>query len=258
MEQRWIVEQNLADKIALVTGGARGIGRAVVEDFARLGATVVFTYVKNDEAARSLEAALKDAPGRVSGRRCDSTDAQAVDALVDEVISVHGRIDVLVLNAGITRDQYLMMMTEEDFTKVVDTNLVGAFRFAKAVSRPMMGARSGAIVAVSSVAARFGTAGQANYCASKGGLEAFGRALAAELAPKGIRVNIVLPGFIDTEMTAKMPRQVKQGAKERILLKRFGTPEEVAKVVSFLVSDAASYLVGQSIFVDGGLTSTVS
>lgn len=252
------MEQNLKNKVALVTGGTRGIGRAVVTDLARRGAQVIFTYVKNDEAARALENELNDAPGTVEGRVCDSRSSDAVHRLTDDVVGAFSKIDILVLNAGITRDQYLMMMSEEDFDKVIDTNLGGAFRFAKAVSRPMMAARSGAIVALSSVAARFGVAGQANYCASKGGLEAFCRAAAAELAPKGIRVNVVLPGFIDTEMTAKMPRPIKQGAKDRILLKRFGTPEEVAAVVSFLVSDAASYIVGQSILVDGGLTSTVS
>lgn len=252
------MEQDFKDKIALVTGGARGIGRAVTAELARRGATVIFTYLKNEEAATTLEKELADAPGKVFGRACDSKSTASVNETVDSMVRDLGRIDILVLNAGITRDQYLMMMAEEEFDKVIDTNLSGAFRFAKAVSRPMMTQKSGAVVAVSSVAAHFGVAGQTNYCASKGGLEAFCRAAAAELSPKGIRVNVVLPGFIDTEMTAKMPRSVKQNAKDRILIKRFGTPDEVAKVVSFLASDAASYIVGQSITVDGGLTSTVS
>jgi 3-oxoacyl-[acyl-carrier protein] reductase len=151
-----------------------------------------------------------------------------------------------------------MLMSEEEFTKVIDTNLTGAFRFARAACRPMMGRNSGAIVTISSIAADYGVAGQANYCASKGGLVALTRAFAAELAPKGIRVNAVLPGFIDTEMTAKMPREIKKTSKDRVLLKRFGTPWEVAEAVVFLVSDAASYIIGQTIVVDGGLTSTVS
>jgi 3-oxoacyl-[acyl-carrier protein] reductase len=252
------VEQNFKGKTALVTGGTRGIGRAVTADLARRGATVVFTYLKSEEAAAALEKELADAPGKVFGRACDSQNTTSVNETAAAIVRDFGGIDILVLNAGITRDQYLMMMTEEEFDKVIDTNLSGAFRFTKAVSRPMMTQKSGAIVAVSSVAAHFGVAGQANYCASKGGLEAFCRAAAAELSPKGIRVNVVLPGFIDTEMTARIPRPVKQNAKNRILLKRFGTPDEVAKVVSFLVSDAASYIVGQSLTVDGGLSSTVS
>ena len=252
------MEQDFKDKTIIVTGGTRGIGRAVVTELVRRGAAVVFTYLKSTAAAEALVAELQEATGTVVGRPCDSKSTEAVTELVEGVVRDFGRIDVLVLNAGITRDQYLMTMTEEDFTRVVDTNLTGAFRFAKAATRPMMAVRSGSIVAISSVSARFGVAGQANYCASKGGLDAFGRAMAAELAPKGIRVNTVLPGFIDTEMTARMPRPVKQGAKDRILLKRFGTPEEVAKAVAFLASDAASYIVGQSVFVDGGLSSTVS
>jgi 3-oxoacyl-[acyl-carrier protein] reductase len=252
------LEQIFQGKTALVTGGSRGIGAAVVRDLAAKGATVLFTYVKSKDAADALEAEFQVGPGTARGFECDSRSAESVSALVDRLLLEYLRIDILVLSAGVTRDQYLMMMSDDDFDKVIDTNLFGAFRFAKAVSRSMMTEKSGAIIAISSVAGHFGTAGQANYCASKGGLEAFCRALAAELAQKGIRVNVVTPGFIDTEMTAKMPRQIKQNAKDRILLKRFGSAEEVAKVVSFLASDEASYIVGQSIVVDGGLTSTVS
>jgi 3-oxoacyl-[acyl-carrier protein] reductase len=252
------VEKIFKGKTALVTGGSRGIGAAVVRELAAKGANVLFTFVKSRDAADALEAEWKDFEPSVKGFECDSRNAESVNVLVDTVLRDFQGIDILVLNAGVTRDQYLMMMSDDDFDKVIDTNLYGAFRFVKAVSRSMMAAKSGAIVAISSVAAHFGTAGQANYCASKGGLEAFCRALAAELSPKGVRVNVVTPGFIDTEMTAKMPRQIKQSAKERVLLKRFGRAEEVAKVVCFLASDEASYIVGQSIVVDGGLTSTVS
>jgi len=252
------VETGFEGRTALVTGGSRGIGAAVVEALAAEGARVVFTYVKDEAAASALAASCEDRGWDVSARRCDSRDSNAVSDLVDGLVRDRGSLDYLVCNAGITRDQYLMMMKEEEFAEVIETNLLGAFRFAKAACRPMMTAKRGAIVTVSSVAAIFGIAGQTNYCASKGGLVAFTRALAAELSPKGVRANAVLPGFIDTEMTAKMPRQVKRGSMERILLKRFGAPSEVAKVVRFLLSDDASYVVGQAVVVDGGLTSTVS
>ena len=252
------MEKNLEGRNALVTGGSRGIGAAVVRELAKRGARVAFTYLKNEAAAAELVAEVEATGGEARAVHCDSADGEAVTRTVESLIDAFERIDILVLNAGITRDQYLMMMTESEFTGVVDTNLFGAFRYAKSVSRHMMARHAGAIVTISSISAMFGVAGQTNYCASKGGLVAFTRALAAELAPKGIRVNAVLPGFIDTEMTAKMPRQVKLGAKERILLKRFGRVEEVAGTVAFLVSDAAAYIVGQSIVVDGGLTSTVS
>ena len=251
------MDQYLKEDIVLVTGGSRGIGRAVVQEMAARGASVFFTYVKNEEAADDLEQAVAKTGGIAKGMRCDSTDSQGVASAVEAIVTENGRIDTLVLNAGIKRDQFLMMMSEDDFAKVIDTNLTGAFRFAKAVSRPMLTAKKGTIITISSVASVFGIAGQTNYCASKGGLVSFTRALAAELAPRGIRVNAVLPGFIDTEMTARLPRQVKMASKDRILLKRFGTPEEVAQVVSFLASGAASYIIGQTLVVDGGLTSAV-
>jgi len=251
------MEKGLAGRVALVTGGSRGIGRAVVEDLSHRGADVVFTFARSGDAAAEIERRAGEEGLSVRAVCSDSRDAKAVSACVDGIVETHGRLDILVCNAGVTRDQFLMTMPEEEFAEVVDTNLVGAFRFAKAAIRPMLAQRSGAIVAVASVAAEFGIAGQTNYCASKGGLVSFARALAAEVGRKGVRVNAVLPGFIDTEMTAKMPRQVKLAAKERILAGRFGLPEEVARVVSFLVSDEASYINGQEIVVDGGLTSAV-
>ena len=239
-------------KIVIVTGGSRGIGKAVVEAFAQGGAKVYFTYEKNEDAAK----ALKESTGAVAVR-CSQLDAQHIEETVDAIIGEHKKIDILVNNAGITSDQFLMMMPFEQWQKVLDVNLNGAFRWVKAVSRPMLLARTGAIVNISSIAGLVGTPGQTNYGASKGGLLALTRSLAAEFGPKGVRVNAVVPGFIETDMTAVMPRQIKRQNLERILLKRFGAPEEVAQAVLFLSSEKASYIIGQMIVVDGGLSSTV-
>lgn len=242
---------NLDNKVVVVTGGSRGIGRAIVEAFAKSKAKVYFTYHKDDAAA----ALVKDSSGAVP-IKCSQTDSDCIEKVIASIVQDCGKIDILVNNAGITADQFLMMMTFEQWEKVINTNLHGAFRWAKAVSRPMLSVKSGIIVNISSIAGIVGTPGQTNYAASKGGLLAFTRSLAAEFGPKGIRVNAVVPGFIDTDMTAVMPRQIKRENMERILMKRFGTPKEVAEVVLFLSSDAASYISGQSIVVDGGLSAT--
>ncbi len=242
-----------SNKIALVTGGSRGIGRAVVEEFRRRNATVYFTYHRHEEAA--LETAQATGATKVL---CEQGDTQAVESAVESIVKANGRIDILVNNAGVTSDQYLMMMPFDEWNKVIDTNLNGAFRFAKAVVRPMMAAQSGVIVNVASVSGLVGIGGQTNYAASKGALIAFTRSLAAELGPRGIRVNAVVPGFVETDMTARMPRQIKQQNLARILVRRFGTPQEVAAVVAFLASSDSSYIIGQALVVDGGLTSTVA
>jgi len=237
----------------IVTGGSRGIGRAVVARFAADGAKVYFTYHHHEEAAVETSCAC----GAIAVR-CPQSDAAAIAGVVDRVTSEMGRVDVLVNNAGISRDQYLMMMPPEDWDRVIDTNLNGVYRWCKAVSRPMLEARSGAVVTVASVSGLVGIAGQTNYAATKGALIAFSRSLAAELGPKGIRVNTVVPGFIETDMTARMPRQIKQQNLERILLRRFGRAEEVAAAVTFLASADATYIVGQTLVVDGGLSATVT
>ncbi|MGD1086146.1 MAG: 3-oxoacyl-ACP reductase FabG [Verrucomicrobiota bacterium] len=241
------------NKVVVVTGGSRGIGRAIVERFAAQGARVFFTYHQREDQAREVAAGCG-----AEKIQCAQGDANAVDAAVRQVVAAAGRIDVLVNNAGITRDNWLMLMPAEDWDKVLDTNLHGAFRWCKAVSRVMLGARAGVIINIASISGLMGVAGQTNYCASKGALLAFTRALAAELGMRGVRVNAVVPGFIETEMTAKVPKPIRDQNLQRILLKRFGKPAEVAAAVTFLASDGASYIMGQTIVVDGGLTATVA
>jgi 3-oxoacyl-[acyl-carrier protein] reductase len=240
-------------RTVVVTGGSRGIGRAVVARFAKDGAKVYFTFHHNEEAAAETASGCG-----ATALRCSQTDAGAIAEAVDRIVAEAGGVDVLVNNAGISRDQYLMMMPPEDWDRVIDTNLNGAFRWCKAVSRPMLEARAGAIVTVASVSGIVGIAGQTNYAATKGALIAFSRALAAELGPKGIRVNTVVPGFIETDMTARMPRQIKQQNMDRILLRRFGKADDVAAAVCFLASEDAAYIVGQTLVVDGGLSGTVA
>lgn len=241
------------NKVVVVTGGSRGIGRAIVERFAAQGARVFFTYHQHEEPAQEVAAACG-----AEKIQCAQGDAAAIDAAVQHVVATAGKLDVLVNNAGITRDNWLMLMPADDWNKVLDTNLTGAFRWCKAVSRVMLGARSGVIINIASISGLAGVAGQTNYCASKGALLAFSRALAAELGVRGIRVNAVVPGFIETDMTAKVPKPIRDQNLQRILLKRFGKPAEVAGAVTFLASDDASYIMGQTIVVDGGLTAAVA
>ena len=247
------MNREFENKVVVVTGGSRGIGRAIVERFAAQGARVFFTYHQNEAAAAQVAAV-----GPAVAIKCSQTDAAAIDSAVERVLADAGKIDVLVNNAGITADTFLMLMPADDWNRVIDTNLNGACRWCKAVTRPMLGARRGVIINIASIAGLVGVMGQTNYAASKGALLAFTRALAAELGVKGIRVNSVVPGFIETDMSARVPRQIKQKNLEHIVLKRFGKPEEVAAAVTFLASDAASYIMGQSIVVDGGLTATAA
>ena len=247
------MSKEFENQVVVVTGGSRGIGRAIVERFTALGAKVFFTYHQNEEAAAQVTAATK-----AESIKCSQNDADAINATVEKIVAAAGTIDVLVNNAGITADTFLMLMPADDWNRVIDTNLNGAFRWCKAVTRPMLGARRGVIINLASIAGLVGVMGQTNYAASKGALLAFTRALAAELGGKNIRVNSVVPGFIETDMSARVPRQIKQKNLEHIVQKRFGKPEEVASVVTFLASDAASYIMGQSIVVDGGLTATAA
>lgn len=237
--------------VAVVTGGSRGIGRAIVLRLARAGAEVLFTYASNEAAARQVEEAA--AGGRARGFRFDVADAQAVAEFFAGPLKEAGRLDWLVNNAGITRDRLLVRMSDEDWDRVLEVNLKGAFLCTRAAAKLMMKQRSGAIVNVSSVVAQMGNVGQANYVASKAGLLGLTRACAKELASRGVRVNAVAPGFIETEMTAALSADVRERMLALVPAGRFGSPDEVAAVVEFLLGEAAAYISGQVIHVGGGL-----
>ncbi|WP_438431711.1 3-oxoacyl-[acyl-carrier-protein] reductase [Gorillibacterium sp. sgz500922] len=240
-------------KVVCVTGGARGIGKAIVTLFAKEGATVVFTYHDSKDTALQLEAELCRAGMRAQACHMDVTDTPNVKIVIDSVTDTYGRLDVLVNNAGVTQDGFLMFMGEDSWDHVVDTNLKGAYANSKAVLPVMLGQKAGVIINVSSIAGFMGTAGQTNYCASKAGLIGFTKALSKEVAAKNIRVNAVAPGYIQTEMLNKVPEPIRNKFKAIIPCSRIGQPEEVARVILFLASEDASYIHGQTIIVDGGI-----
>ena len=245
---------NLTGKTAVVTGGSRGIGRAICLEMARQGANVVLCYAGNEVMAAETVSACEALGVQAMALRCNVSDAGEVKALMDAALARFGRIDILVNNAGITRDGLLMMMKEDAFDAVLDTNLKGTFLCIKAVSRTMMKQRFGRIINLSSVVGLHGNAGQANYAASKAGVIGLTKSAAKELASRGITVNAVAPGFIDTDMTAALPEQTKSALLGTIPAGRLGSGEEVAKTIAFLASDAAAYITGQVLAVDGGMS----
>ena len=244
---------DFAEKTAVVTGGSRGIGRAVCLELAKGGANVVLCYAGNESAAAETVSACEALGAKALSVKCDVADSAQVKKLMDEAIKAFGRIDILVNNAGITRDGLLMMMKEEDFDAVLSANLKGTFLCMKAVSRTMMKQRYGRIVNLSSVVGLRGNAGQVNYAASKAGVIGMTKSLAKELASRGVTVNAVAPGFIDTDMTAAMPEAAKTATLASIPMQRLGAPEDIAKAVAFLASDDAAYITGQVLAVDGGM-----
>jgi len=243
----------LAGKTALVTGASRGIGRAIALRFAAEGAFVVVNYAGNEAAAGETLAAIESAGGKAVLSRFDVGSAGEVDAAVKAIVAERGRIDILVNNAGVTRDNLLMRLTEDDFDAVVRTNLKGTFLVTKVVSRQMIRQRGGRIVNMSSVVGEMGNAGQSVYAATKAGILGFTKAMARELASRGITVNAIAPGFITTDMTQSLPEAARKEFAERIPLGRFGAPEEVAELALFLASDAAGYVTGQVVGINGGM-----
>jgi 3-oxoacyl-[acyl-carrier protein] reductase len=244
----------LENKIVLITGASRGIGKSIAEECVKQGAKVAFTYLSSDEKARALEQELTSNGGVAKGFKSDASKYDEAQKLVDDVVEAFGTVDVLVNNAGITRDTLLMRMSEEQWDEVMNTNLKSAFNLTKAVLKPMLKAKSGSIINMSSVVGVTGNAGQSNYAASKAGLIGFSKSIAQELGSRNIRCNAIAPGFIETEMTEVLDPKVVEQWRSTIPLKRGGTPQDVANATVFLGSDMSTYITGQTIHVCGGMT----
>ena len=247
-----MAEQN-KKKVAVVTGASRGIGRAIALELASRGAAVVINYNGSEERAREVQKEIEEKGGEAEIRQWNVADYKACESAVKDIVKTHASIDILVINAGITKDNLMMKMSEEEFQSVIQTNLAGTFHGVKFVTRPMMKQRQGRIINIASVSGVIGNMGQANYSASKAGVIGLTKAAAKELASRNITVNAVAPGFVATEMTDVLSDSVKEAAVATIPLGRFGEVEDIAETVVFLASDKAKYITGQVICVDGGI-----
>lgn len=243
----------LENKVALVTGAGRGIGRAIAIALAKEGAEVVVNYNGSEERAKEVKQTIEENGGKASIYKCNVSDFEACEAMIKDIVKEHGRLDILVNNAGITKDGLIMKMKEEDFDSVLNVNLKGTFNTIRHSARQMLRQKSGKIINISSVSGILGNAGQANYAASKAGVIGLTKTIARELGSRGITVNAIAPGFVDTEMTGVLSEEIRENACRQIILGRFGKPEDIANVAVFLASDKANYITGQVISVDGGM-----
>lgn len=243
----------LEGKTAIITGASRGIGKGIAETYAAHGCNVAFTYSRSAEAANGLATELNALGVKAKAYQSDAADYEQAQSLVEQVIADFGALDILINNAGITKDNLLMRMSEDDFNAVITVNLNSVFNMTKAVQRTFLKQRKGALIHMSSVVGVKGNAGQANYAASKAGIIGFSKSIALELGSRNIRSNVIAPGFIETEMTAKLAEDVVEGWRNGIPLKRGGTPEDIANACVFLGSDLSSYITGQVLNVDGGM-----
>ena len=243
----------LENKVALVTGAGRGIGRAIAIALAKEGAEVVVNYNGSEERAKEVKQTIEENGGKASIYKCNVSDFEACEAMIKDIVKEHGRLDILVNNAGITKDGLIMKMKEEDFDSVLNVNLKGTFNTIRHSARQMLRQKSGKIINISTVSGILGNAGQANYAASKAGVIGLTKTMARELGSRGITVNAIAPGFVDTEMTGVLSEEIRENACRQIILGRFGKPEDIANVAVFLASDKADYITGQVISVDGGM-----
>lgn len=244
---------DLSDRVCIVTGGSRGIGRAISTEMARAGATVIVNYFSNEKASEETVSEIEDFGGRAQAYKADISNFEEAKKMIDQIHEKFGHIDVLVNNAGITKDNLLLRMSEKEWDDVITTNLKGVYNTSKAVVKYMVKQRRGRIINISSIVGIYGNIGQANYAAAKAGIIGFTKALAKELGSRGITVNAIAPGFIKTDMTASLVEKMP-GIEDRIPLKRLGTPRDVAHLAVFLSSREAEYITGQIIAIDGGLS----